>query len=433
MDQDTQAPAAAPAARQGTETRPARRRAKRWPALLIAVLLSGLAAAWWAPGSPVPGWLAKFQAERAAGGGSPGGRGPGGGGRRDAPVPVVVAPVERGDLPILIEALGSVTPLASVTVRSQVSGQLQALGFKDGQMVQAGDFLAQIDPRPYERQLAQYRGQLARDQALLKEARQNLARYKTLAAQDSIARQQLDTQESLVQQQMAAIEIDMAQIETAQLNISYCRITAPISGRVGLRHVDVGNYIQAGDATGLVVITQTRPASVIFTLAEDRLPAVMRRLAEGAVLMVTLHDRGGVTQLAEGPLVAVDNQIDASTGTVKLKAEFPNADGTLFPNQFVNVRLLVDTLRGVTLAPTAAIQRGAPGAFVYLVEGEDKVVVRPVQTGASADGRVVVSAGLAPGDRVVIDGTDRLRDGAAIRLGARPPRPEGGAAPGRQP
>jgi multidrug efflux system membrane fusion protein len=303
-----------------------------------------------------------------------------------------------------------------VTVKTQINGQLTEVAFKEGQLVNKGDFLAQIDPRPYQVALAQAEGQLAKDQALLKNAELDLARYKTLVAQNSIARQTLDTQVSTVQQNRGTVQADQALVDTQKLNLTYCRIVSPVGGRVGLRQVDPGNYVQTSDASGIVVITQLQPISVIFTLPEDDLPAVLRRIHAGAALAVTAFDRTGTTRLDSGSLETVDNQIDTSTGTVKLRAVFNNPEQILFPNQFVNIKLLVDTLHGATTVPSAAIQRGAPGTFVYVVKPDDTVAAQPVSLGPSDNRRVAVTNGLAPGQAVVTDGADRLKDGAKVRL-----------------
>jgi len=345
--------------------------------------------------------------------------------------PMVVVPeaARKGDIPIILNALGTVTPLATVTVKTQISGQLTEIGFKEGQTVQQGDFLAQIDPRPYQLALNQAEGQLLKDQALLRNAQVDLARYRTLVAQDSLARQQLDTQASLVAQYQGVVRTDQAQVDNAKLNLQYCRITAPVTGRVGLRLVDRGNYVQVGEATGLVVITQMQPITVVFPLPEDNLPAIVKRMRAGAELAVTAYDRTQTTKLATGTLTTIDNQIDATTGTFKLKAQFANDDEGLFPNQFVNVQLLVDTLHDVTTIPTSAVQRGAPGTFVYLVKPDDSVTVRPVKLGPAAGERIAVESGLAPGDKVVVDGADKLKEGAKIALpGAA--QPAAGSNPG---
>ena len=332
------------------------------------------------------------------------------------PMPVGTAKVEKGDMPIVLGGLGTVAPLAMVTVKTQINGQLISVAFQEGQMVEKGDFLAQIDPRPYQVALAQAEGQLAKDQAALKNAEVDLARYKTLVAQNSLARQTLDTQAALVQQYRGTVQADQALVDTQKLNLTYARIVAPIGGRVGLRLVDPGNYVQTSDAGGIVVITQVQPISVIFTLPEDNLPKVMRRLNTGAALTATAFDRAGATRLDSGSLQTVDNQIDTSTGTVKLRAAFGNSEQILFPNQFVNIQLLVDTLHDASIVPTAAILRGAPGTFVYVVKPDETVAAQPVTLGPSDGQRVAVTKGLEPGQLVVIDGADRLKDGAKVRL-----------------
>src|SRR5438477_7136614 len=283
------------------------------------------------------------------------------------PMPVGTATVAKGDMPVTLSGLGTVTPLAMVTVKTQINGQLVEIAFKEGQMVNKGDFLAQIDPRPYQVALQQAEAQLAKDQAALKNAQVDLQRYKTLVAQNSIARQTLDTQAATVQQQTAVVQADQAQIDTQKLNLTYCRIVAPTGGRVGLRLVDPGNYVQTSDANGIVVITQLQPISVIFTVPEDSLQAVLKRVRGGASLQVTIFDRTGTNKLDTGKLETIDNQIDPTTGTVKLRAVFDNAQQDLFPQQFVNVQLLVNTLQGVTIVPSSAVQRGA-GPFVYVVK-----------------------------------------------------------------
>jgi multidrug efflux system membrane fusion protein len=345
------------------------------------------------------------------------------------PMPVGTATAAKGDMPVLLTGLGTVTPLANVTVKTQINGQLIDVAFKEGQIVHKGDLLAQIDPRPYQVALAQAEGQLAKDQALLKNAELDLGRYKTLVSQNSVARQTLDTQTATVQQDRGSVQSDQAQVDTQKLNLTYARITSPITGRVGLRQVDPGNYVQTSDASGIVVITQLQPISVIFTLPEDNLREVLRRLHAGATLQVTAFDRTGTTKLDTGRLETIDNQIDTSTGTVKLRAVFDNPEQILFPNQFVNVQLLVNTLQGVTVIPTAAVQRGAPGTFVYLVKPGDTVAAQPVTLGPSDAQHIAVTKGLEPGQIVVTDGADRLKDGAKVRLaggGAAKPAAAGG-------
>jgi multidrug efflux system membrane fusion protein len=329
-------------------------------------------------------------------------------------------------MPITIDALGTVTPLATVTVKTQIAGKLMGVGFEEGQLVNEGDFLAQIDSRPFEATLAQAQGQLAKDMALYQQAQADLARYQTLVKQDSIAHQQVEDQVFLVAQDKAAMAADQAQIDAAKLNVYYTHIVSPITGRVGLRLVDAGNYVQPTDASGLVVITQLDPISVIFSTPEDNWPRITGRFNSGAKLPVTAFDRSNVKQLATGVLTTFDNQVDTSTGTFKLRATFPNPDNVLFPSQFVNVLLLVDTITGAVLVPNAAIQIGSPGSFVYIVNADDTVSVRKVITGPADASRTVVSSGLAIGEKVVTDGADRLREGSKVRLA--PARPDTGQA-----
>jgi multidrug efflux system membrane fusion protein len=348
------------------------------------------------------------------------------------PMSVVAATVETGDMPVTINGLGTVTPLANVTVRTQISGQLVEVGFKEGQEVAKGDFLAQIDPRPYQATLDNALGQQARDQAQLENAKRDLARYSRLVTENSIAQQQRDTQEALVKQLTGTVASDQAQVDMAKLNLAYCRIVAPVSGRVGLRQVDAGNYVQVSDPNGIVVITQLKPISVIFSLPEDNLAPIIKRLRAGASLAVVAYDRGGKIKLDTGTLATFDNQIDTSTGTFKLRAQFDNSAETLFPNQFVNVQLLVDTLTGVAVMPTAAVQRGAPGTFVYALKPDGTVAVQKIALGPGSAERVVVTEGLKPGDRVVTDGADKLRDGAKVTTPAAPAS-DGAAAPPADP
>ena len=342
-------------------------------------------------------------------------------------VPVGLAVAAKGSIPVVIRALGTVTPISTVNVRSQISGQLVEVHFKEGQMVRAGDLLAVVDPRPYDVALQQAIGQRQRDEALLKNAQTDLERYRKLVAQDSIARQQLDTQAALVRQYEAALVINQALVDAAQLNVTYTRIVAPLTGRIGLRGVDKGNYVTVGDATSICVITQIQPISVVFTIPEDALPAVRQRLRAGASLEVRALDRAQKVELGVGKLDTIDNQIDTSTGMVKLRAIFDNSDESLFPNQFVNVRLLVDTVKEATVVPVAAILRGPPGTFVYLVKADDSVEIRVVELGVTDGERVAVTKGLQVGDQVVIDGTDRLREGAKVRKPSIGPRGSSGA------
>jgi membrane fusion protein, multidrug efflux system len=354
--------------------------------------------------------------------------GPSGRFQTTGPVPIGTTQAEKGDMPVVLTALGTVTPLAMVTIKTQINGQLIEVAFREGQMVSKGDFLAQIDPRPYQVALAQAEGQLAKDQAVLKNAEMDLQRYRTLAAQNSIARQTVDTQAALVQQNRGVVQADQAQVDAQRLNLTYCRIVAPVSGRVGLRQVDPGNYVQTGDANGIVVITQLQPISVIFTLPEDQVPKVMRQMRGGARLAVTAFDRSGANRLDSGRLETIDNQIDTSTGTIKLRAVFDNPDQMLFPNQFVNIQLLVDTLHDATVIPNSAVQRGALGTFVYIVKPDETVAAQPVTLGPADDQRIAIVKGLDPGQVVVTDGADRLKDGAKVRLAGRAP-PAAGQRP----
>jgi multidrug efflux system membrane fusion protein len=339
-----------------------------------------------------------------------------GGGRNAAPMSIVPETVGKGDIGINLNALGTVTSLATVTIRTQISGYLMKIDFKEGQDVKKGDLIAEIDSRPYEATLAQVKGQLARDQALLKGAQVDLQRYQGLAAQNAVPHQTLDTQVALVAQDEGTVEADRGMVKSAEVNLQYCHILSPLDGRVGLRQVDQGNYVTPGDTNGLVVITQIQPISVLFTVPEDNLQAISKRLQDGAVLPAAAYDRSGANKIADGTLQTFDSQIDPTTGTIKLRAQFPNESRTLYPNQFVNVRLLLDTHKDVTTMSTAGIQRGVPGTFVYLINPDATVSVRPVKLGVTDGDRVEVLSGLAPGDRIVIDGADKLRDGAKIAL-----------------
>ena len=351
-------------------------------------------------------------------------------GQFGGPVPVALATVQKGEMPVTLTGLGTVTPLATVTVKTQINGYLTEVAFQEGQMVKKGDFLAQIDPRPYQVALEQAEGQLAKDQALLRNAQLDLQRYNTLVAQNSIARQTRDTQVSLVAQDQAAIKTDQAQVDAQKLNLVYAHIISPVTGRVGLRQVDAGNYVQTSDPNGIVVVTQLQPISVIFTLPEDNLPAVMKQVRAGGTLQVAAYDRTGATELGKGRLETVDNQIDTTTGTVKLRAIFDNEQETLFPNQFVNIQLLVDTLHDTDIVPVSAIQHGAPGAFVYVVKPDQTAAVQKVKLGPGDGQHIAVIDGLQPGDKVVVDGSDRLREGAKVSLATT--GNSGDAGPGAQ-
>ena len=375
--------------------RPPERR--RWPWVVAFVVLAG---------------LGLFIAARGAG------RGRGAAaGRTPPPVSVVVAAAKSGDVGVYLNGLGSVTPLATVTVRSRVDGELVDVAFREGQLVRAGDLLAQIDRRPFEVQLQQAQGQLAKDEAALANAKLDLDRYQVLIRQDSVSKQQLDTQQAAVRQLEAALETDRAAVASAQLNLTYSRVTSPISGKVGLRVVDPGNIVHATDPGGIVVVTELAPISVVFTLAADRLPEVQRAVHGGAELAVEAWDRDLRAKLATGKLSAIDNQIDPATGTVRLRALFDNADDALFPNQFVNARLLVETLRGAVIVPAAAIQHSPDSTFVWLAGADDTVAVRKVEVAHVEGDEAAIASGLSPGDRVVVDGVDKLQPGAKIAIG----------------
>jgi membrane fusion protein, multidrug efflux system len=350
---------------------------------------------------------------------------------QNGPVAVTVATAVAGDIQVKIPALGTVTPLATVTVRTQITGTLQKVLFTEGQFVHQGDSLAQIDPRPYEAALQQMEGNLKRDQALLADARLDLKRYEGLVKEDSIAQQQLDTQRALVDQYAGTIQSDEGQVKTTQVNLIYTHIISPVTGRVGLRQVDQGNYVTPGDANGIVLINQLQPITVIFSIPEDNVSAVMKRVHSGDVLTVEAFDRTNATKIADGKLLTVDNSIDVTTGTIKLRAQFDNADSTLFPNQFVNIQLLQDVLSNQIIMPNAAVRRGAPNGvattFVYVVNADRTVSVRPVALGVVDGERVAVTSGLKAGEVVVTEGGDRLRDGASVLLPNSAPAPAAGA------
>lgn len=333
------------------------------------------------------------------------------------PQSVVVAKVQTSDVPVYLNALGTVTPTYSVTVRTQVSGQLFKILFTEGQMVKKGELLAEIDPRPFEAQLEQYQGQLARDTALLENAKLDLKRYQTLWKQDSVAKQTLDTQASTVKQYEGAVKMDEGLIQTTEVNLTYTKITAPIDGRVGLRLVDPGNFVQPSDQVGLVVINMINPITVVFTLAEDNIHEVVKQLNQGKTLTVYAYNRSQTKLLATGTLLTIDNQIDPTTGTVKLKAQFQNQDNSLFPSQFVNIKLLIDTIKNATVAPTAAIQHGVANDFVYLLnKDKNSVSAQPVSLGTTTDTDTVIKKGLTPGQFVVVEGADKLTDGSSITV-----------------
>ena len=355
-------------------------------------------------------------------------------GRNLGTQPVGITTIKTGDIRLIIDALGTVTPLATVTVQTQINGVLVKVGFKEGQLVHTGDFLAQIDPRPYQVALEQFQGQLERDRAALKQAQMDLARYQGLQHLDAIARQTAEDQVWVVQQDAGTVALDEAQVKAQQLNLVYCHIASPVDGRVGLRLVDPGNYVQTSSTTGIAMVTQLDPISVIFTVPEDQVPDVVTRFQGNKTLTATAFDRANATQLATGHLGSFDTEVDTTTGTVKMRALFENGAGRLFPYQFVNIRLTLDTLHGVVTVPTAAVQHGAPGDFVYVVDAENTVAVRKVILGAQDGDFLAVKSGLAAGERVVTDGLDQLRDGSHVTVrnesAATPAGP--GAPPARQ-
>jgi multidrug efflux system membrane fusion protein len=370
----------------------------RWVAVLAAILIAAVAY----------GLLGREKR------GAPQGAAQAGPGVRAIPVGAVAA--KKGDMNVYIVGLGAVTPVYTVTIKSRVDGQLMDVFFKEGQMVKKDDLLATIDPRPYQAQLLQAEGQLARDQALLKDAQIDLERYRVLWKQDSIPKQQLDTQEYLVRQYEGAVKMDQGLVDNARVQVVYTRITAPINGRVGLRLVDPGNIVHAADANGLLVVTQLQPITVIFPIPEDSLPPVLAKLKAGQRLPVDAWDRAEAKKLAGGTLLTVDNQIDTTTGTVRLRAIFENQDNALFPNQFVNAHLLINVLRGTVIVPPGAIQRGSQGTFVYVVRPDHTAQVRPVTVGEIQGPTASVQSGLAPGELVVVDGAERVREGVRVEV-----------------
>ena len=331
-------------------------------------------------------------------------------------VPVTASAARQADLELFLNGLGSVVAYNSVTIRSRVEGQLIKVAFKEGQTVEEGDLLAEIDPRPYEVQLTQANGQLARSEAVLRAAELDLDRYESLSSLKQITEQQIDSQRALVRQCEAAIKIDRGVIDNVRLQLDYCRITAPINGRIGLRLVDAGNIVRANDSVGLAVIAQLQPIAVVFTIPQDEIVRVQQALAVGGQLPVDAYNRDFKTKLATGTLLAIDNQVDSSTGTVKLKAVFPNQDNTLFPNQFVIARLLVETVRGATVIPMAAVQHGPKSTFVYVVQPDSTVESRSVITGPTQGDQVAIVSGLVPNELVVITGIDKLNNKAKVAV-----------------
>ena len=420
-ERDSNAPAPPPEAAAEPESSPRRRRWLIWVFVAVGALVL---------------YLILGRSSRR----SPDETGRGAAGKGGAPaarvVPVVAAAAHTGDLPVHLVGLGTVTPLNTVTVRSRVDGQLLSVNYKEGELVRAGDLLAQIDPRPFQVQLTQAEGQQAKDRAALQNSQADLSRFESLQAAGVLPVQQLDAQRATVRQNQASLESDQGAIDAAKLNIAYARIVAPISGRVGLRLVDPGNMVHASDATGLVVIAQLEPIFVVFSLPADRLPQVLGGFRAGKTLAVAAFDRDMRTQLAAGALSAVDNQIDPQTGTVKLKAMFPNKEGTLFPNQFVNASLLVDTLKNAVLIPAAGIQRSPQSTYVWLVKPDSTVEMRDVEVALTEGDTTAVRKGLSAGDRVVVDGVDKLQPGtkvAASEAQGRTPRGAAAQAPGEAP
>ena len=412
-------------------------RRPRWvkPVVIVAIVALVAVGAWliWGPSSS-PSTTASADAAKGTAAGK-GGGGKAGGGDPNRIQPVAAVAARIGDINIVQTALGTATALRTATIKPRVDGQLQSVLFTEGQLVKAGDAIAQIDPVSFQVQLAQAEGQLARDAAMLNNARLDLERYRTLLAQDSIATQQVDQQASQVKQLEGTVKIDQAQVDNAKLQLSYTHITAPIPGRLGLRQVDPGNMVHGSDPNGIAVITQVDPITVLFTIPQDNLPRVLARLAAGDKPAVEAWDRDQKNLLTKGLLITTDNQIDVATGTVKLKAQFPNGDNKLFPNQFVNVRMVVDVRKGVVVVPSAAIQRGNQGNVVYVVKDDNTVTLRTVQTGPTEGNLTAVESGLAAGERVITDGVDRVREGQKVEVtepggGARTPRAPGAAGPG---
>jgi multidrug efflux system membrane fusion protein len=408
-----------PSSTEATRSKPRHRWLGSVIALLALAALGALA------------WHLTHQTASADGASAAGARGPGGpGGGRGAPATTVgVATAQLADIPIWLDALGTVTPSATVVVRPQVSGVMKQVLFKEGQLVRAGQLLAVLDARPFEMALMQSEGQRLRDQAQLDNAKLTLERFRTLLQQDSIARQDVDTQAALVKQLEGTVISDKAAEGMARLNVAYTRITAPVGGRVGLRVVDIGNVVSSGDANGIAVITQLAPIDVEFSVPQDRVPDFERRMAQAATLPVTAYDRTRTNELAAGSFSTLNNQVDTQTGTVRAKARFENAKSTLFPSQFVNVRVLLDSLKGAVVVPVTALRHSSDGDFVYVLKDDRTVSQRKVTAGQSTDDRVAIASGLAAGEKVITEGADRLKDGARVQLPG--DRPASGAFGGR--
>lgn len=389
---------------------------RRWLWLLLVVVFGAAAYLIWGRNSQpasADGQTAASGQRDGKSGGKGGRRGAGGAGPNSA-LPVGVTDAHAADVHIYLSGLGSVTPEATTTVKSRVDGQLMKIHFQEGQLVKAGALLAELDARPYQVLVTQAEGQLARDSALLRAAQIDLQRYQTLLAQDSIASQLVDTQAALVKQYGGTVKSDQGTLDNARLQLAYSHVTAPISGRLGLRQVDLGNIVHASDTNGVVIITQLQPITAIFSIPEDNIPGVMKQLQAGKTLSAEAWDRAQKTKLAAGQLVTIDNQVDSTTGTVKLKAVFPNNDYALFPSQFVNVRMLLDTRQGATVIPSAAIQRGNSGNFVYVVKADKTVTIRQITAGPVEGELTAIDSGIAPGETVVVDGVDKLREGAKV-------------------
>jgi multidrug efflux system membrane fusion protein len=389
----------APGAPPGVAQEPRKRHLWRW--LLFIALSAG---AWFCRSYWMP-WVTSALGRSNSNGPSA---------KVQRPVPVRTATVVKRDLDLYLNGLGTVTAFKTVTLKSRVDGELIKVAFIEGQMVKEGDLLAEIDPRPFEAQLEQAEGTLAKDEATLDLARLNLERVKELRKKNSIAQQQVDEQVAAVQQMEGTVQTDTGLVANARLQLKYCRIVAPVTGRIGLRLVDQGNIVHANDVMGMAVITQLQPIAVVFPISQDEIPRVQKQTNAERTLTVEAFDRGFNTKLATGKLYAIDNQVDATTGTVKLKAVFDNEDNMLFPNQFVNARLLVDTRHDAVVVPSAAVQRGPNGTFVYVVMADDKVHMQTVVTGAAEGAETAIATGLVPGDIVVTDGIDKLKEGSEI-------------------